>query len=226
VHGLDDSDDESDVVVAVRNNIGRKKSVHAFKTAFDGQGVLTYIGSQSSRSKEYENPHSSGEVTASMSTVATGSNLHIVVEQVNAILPNHTRDEPESWVMVDFGENRKLLPDRYCLLHGAVDGKNAIRNWEIQAKIGDGDEWAVLRAYQRNKKLKVGCHSTASWKLKSRSSNPFKAMLHPYRKHWGAGRKTGFRYIRLFQTGPNSSGSNGLYVGGWEFYGTLTEKFD
>jgi hypothetical protein len=103
-----------------------------------------------------------------MSSVAKGSNPHIVVEQVNAILPNHTRDESESWVMVDFGKNRKLLPDRYCVLHGDVKGGNALRHWEIQAKIGAGDEWLVLRAYRKNKKMKVACHSAASWKLKAR----------------------------------------------------------
>lgn len=161
-----------------------------------------------------------------MSSVAKGSHPHIVVEQVYAILPNHTRDESESWVMVDFGKNRKLLPDRYCVLHGDVKGENALRNWEIQAKIGDGDEWVVLRAYRKNTKMKVACHSAASWKLQARSSNLFKALLHPSRKSWGAGRKTGFRYIRLLQTGPNSSDGDGLYVGGVEFYGTLNDTFD
>ena len=32
------------------------------------------------------------------------------------------------------------------------------------------------------------------------------------------------RYFRLLQTGPNSSGTFGLFVGGLEFYGVLTEN--
>ena len=35
---------------------------------------------------------------------------------------------------------------------------------------------------------------------------------------------TVFRYFRLLQTGPNSSGTLGLFIGGLEFYGTLTEN--
>lgn len=33
-----------------------------------------------------------------------------------------------------------------------------------------------------------------------------------------------FRHFRLLQTGPNSSGTFGLFIGGLEFYGVLTEN--
>ena len=32
-----------------------------------------------------------------------------------------------------------------------------------------------------------------------------------------------FRYFRILQTGPNSSGNFGLYIGGLELYGTLIQ---
>ena len=39
-----------------------------------------------------------------------------------------------SWVAVDLGPHRALVPTAYCLLHGSQRRGNALRHWEFQVR--------------------------------------------------------------------------------------------
>ena len=40
-----------------------------------------------------------------------------------------------SWVAVDLGPHRALVPTAYCLLHGSQRRGNALRHWEFQVRV-------------------------------------------------------------------------------------------
>jgi hypothetical protein len=116
-----------------------------FTAPFDKNGVLYYLGTNGGL-EAYQNPHLIGAVTASMSSIYKGS-VHNVVEQKRSIMPNYSNNTKRSWVAVDLGKGRRLVPTRYCIRHGASGRGNAIRNWELRAREKDTDGWTVLRAH-------------------------------------------------------------------------------
>eukprot|EP00729_Bicosta_minor_P032701 gene32701-biopygen23496 len=87
--------------------------------AFDGNGVLHWIGTGCG-TKEYANPHGKpGGVVAKMSTVDSGSSTPSrFVEHAPLNQSNYTTSTANSWMSVDLGEGRHLAPDCYCLRHG------------------------------------------------------------------------------------------------------------
>lgn len=134
-----------------------------------------------------------------MSSIARGSKLDTIVEQVAAVLPNHTNDLPSSWVSVDLGPNRRLIPSKFCILHGDVHGLNALRNWEMQGKNNETDPWVVLKKFKKNLKLHEDVHSTAAWGLTGKKG-VLDVILHSNRCNWGGGSKLGFRYVHCTYT--------------------------
>ena len=48
--------------------------------------------------------------------------------QVHPVIPHAC----SSWVAVDLGPHRALVPTAYCLLHGSQRRGNALRHWEFQ----------------------------------------------------------------------------------------------
>ena len=102
------------------------------------------------------------------------------------------RNESRSWVAVDLGPNVRLYPSRFCLLHGDVNEKNAIRNFEIQGRTKDFGPWILLRRLKNNIKLSDACHSTAAWKI-TRKKSFTDYFLHPSRCDWGDVTHLGFR---------------------------------
>ena len=102
------------------------------------------------------------------------------------------RDEERSWVCVDLGANVRLYPSRFCLLHGDVNKKNAIRNFEIQGKTKELGPWILLKRFRNNVKLSDACHSTAAWKI-TRKKFFSDIFLHPSRCDWGDVTHLGFR---------------------------------
>ena len=97
-----------------------------------------------------------------------------------------------SWVSVDLGYGRRLVPSRFCVLHGDVEDKNALRNFVIQGRSSEKEPWVQLKKFRNNKKLQENCHSTASWGLKRKTSF-MDNLLHCSRRDWGTVDQIGFR---------------------------------
>jgi len=170
-----------------------------FESAFDTNGILHHIGTRGGTAA-YGNPHESGEVVASMSSVSTGAARHFVQHHAahhGASCWSTTENQPQSWMAVDLGVGRSLVVDHYCL-RSSISPEYKPRKWELQGS-PDGQTWQTLRAHQDDTSLARQAMSTAAWPV-------------------DAGAQA-FRHFRILQTGPNSSGTQHLMCGGIELHG-------
>ena len=145
---------------------------------------------------------------ASAKLVANRSTDYI--GNVNDIL-NHetgttsgTEDKENSWWSIDLGLRYQLIITNCSLRDGNMYGKLAPINWKLEGS-NDGEKWDSLETIHM-KDPQCMCrdrsiHQTRIWSV--------------------VGEIAPFRFFRIFQTGINSSGSNGLYLSGIELYGIL-----
>jgi hypothetical protein len=232
------------------------ETTDSFVSTFDKSGVLFHISTQGG-SRSYMNPHESCEVFARMSSIddkgSTKDNkiYHGSPERfVSNTLPggdgaarvgafrvgdpwNRTMDEEGSWMSVDIGEGRMLIPKWYVIRHGFGDvgirGEGRLRSWKLQASAEnkmnrnieddeqepdepDPNSWVTLRTHTNDLSLSAGPYSTVDFDIKS--SPPATE---------GAPKGVGFRHFRILQTGPNSSGTHHLMCSGIELYGEFRD---
>ena len=175
-----------------------------YEAPFDENGVLYHIATEGG-TREWANPHVSGEVVAGMSSqshpVCTPGRFVVHrVEDCQGKDPgwNLTAHQPNSWMSVDLGEGRSLVPRHYCLRHGFH--KYVLRSWRLQGSQG-GQEWHTLRLHENDQSLAAEASSVAGWAVEA------------------GGRR--YRHFRVLQTGKNSSGFDDLACCGIELYGEL-----
>ena len=184
----------------------------SYKHNFDDNGVLYWIATRG-HTTLYENPHTTGLVVASMSSIYKGK-VDAVVGRSIEPAPVYTENALNSWIKVDLGPDRLLLADNYTILHGASNKGNALRNWVLQAKAFDDgleDNWITLKEHADDDLLSDEPNSSATWALDIPEEISDSSTI-------------GFRYYRIVQDGPNSNGNNCLFCCGLEFYGVLFEK--
>jgi hypothetical protein len=165
-----------------------------YEKEFDENGVLYYIGTNG-KTEAYQNPHTSGKVVASMSSVVGGfgsPDRFVAHRVVQGNQYNHTDNYPNSWMSVDLGVNRKVLVTGYCLRNDGNTG-HALRNWSLQGKSGDGDEWVELKRHDNDASLATTNFSVAYWPLVGENVT-----------------KTAYRQFRIIQHGRNACGNDYL----------------
>jgi hypothetical protein len=112
-----------------------------------------------------------------------------------------SNDAPNSWIQFDF-KNRRISPTHYTIKsdnHGAYH----LLKWSLDCS-HDGTSWVNLDRRETNDLN--GNHVVKSYNCGSlESSSPF------------------FRFIRLTQTGKNSSGRNHLQLANLEVFGKVKE---
>ena len=169
--------------------------------------MLYHIGTKGG-TRPYRNPHASGEVVASLSsTGGGGSDPTRLVEHVHAEpVHNNTMNTPNSWMAVDLGAGRSLLPAHYCLRSANQSGSHKLRHWRLEAS-NDGNEWTTLRHHTGNASLSTESMSVAAWPLEPATVQ---------------GRS--FRHFRIVQTGKNSSNYDFLMCTGIELYGVFRDR--
>ena len=179
---------------------------------FDTNGVLYHLGTGGG-TREYENPHRSGEVVAALSSLSQMSGHEGDPEVVRERFVLHslehdrgnykglcyTDGEPNSWMSVDLGAGRSLVPDFYCLRGG--NGVFHLRTWMLQGS-QDGNEWHTLRVHENDESLGTTTHSVAGWAVEAGG-----------RCH---------RHFRVLQHGKNSCDYDHLMCCGIELYGELS----
>jgi hypothetical protein len=104
---------------------------------FDKNGVFYNLGYNPSNFM-YKNPNLTGQVTVNMSTLYKGSLATVVChspDDEGVIFPTYTDNFINSWLAIDIGCTRKLVPTAYCIRHGASKPGNALRNWVLRAKV-------------------------------------------------------------------------------------------
>ena len=191
-----------------------------FLVPFD-HGVLFHIATGGGQGP-FSNPHDSGRVRASMSSVGYGSPSNLVQGSKHNGSFNYTLNpgKPGAWMAVDL--RRQLRPSYYCLRSdkhgvGALDVKDAPadnssvqhpskpRNWRLEGS-NDGRCWTPLRVHCNDCSLSDESFSVAAWPLEDTADF--------------------FRHFRIYQTGPNSAGTHQLMCAGIELYGTLLDAED
>ena len=122
---------------------------------FDTNGVLYLLGTHAG-AREYENPVTSREVTAAMSSAYTdpygyGSAPWRLVRHVhpggNDICErNFTEDRASSWISIDLGPGRSLRINHYALRHGWDGGTYRLCSWRLEGS-NDGTSWTTLKEH-------------------------------------------------------------------------------
>eukprot|EP00729_Bicosta_minor_P032581 gene32581-biopygen15401 len=171
--------------------------------AFDGNGVLHWIGTGCGTTA-YANPHGKpGGVVAKMSSMGgSGSTPSRFVEHAPLNEFNYTENTANSWMSVDLGAGRHLAPDYYCLRSDKHNGIQKLRHWRLEGS-NDDSTWTLLKTHANDAALPSQKYSTASWPIEAAADG------------------ASYRYFRIIQTGENSSGYNYLMCAGIELYGLL-----
>ena len=112
--------------------------------------MLHHIGTDGG-TKAWSNPHTDGKVVAAISSVANGD--AVTYSQPLKLVGRSddgycfTGREPNSWMSVDLGEGRTVVPTHYCLRHDRT-GDYALRDWTLEGKTGEpGADWVQIRRH-------------------------------------------------------------------------------
>lgn len=160
----------------------------------DANGIIYAIGSNNNVIP-FSNPHLSGKIVASMSTVASGSPANLTDRNVQA---NYTNNIVNSWIKIDL-RNQKLIPNRYTFRHDANTGYYA-RSWRLEGS-NDDNSWITINTQTNNTSI----NTAGAW-----ASIPV------------SGISTAYRYFRLTMTATNASNTNELCCSEIELYGVLS----
>ncbi len=178
----------------------------AFTYASDGDtnGVVYFIGTGQGTTS-FSNPHTATSVVVVRSTNGVGSASQMVDRTSQ---DSQTTDAANSWMAIDLGSSRTLIPTKYSLRHGYSSGYY-IRTWKLQ-----GSNNAASNS--------VADLNAATWAdLDTRTGDTTINSGYGWGSFTVTGAATGYRWLRVIQTGVNSSSNNELVLCEFEFYGTL-----
>jgi osmotically-inducible protein OsmY len=175
-------------------------------------GVIQYLATNGNIVPA-KNPHTTGEVVAAMSSIYSAeysdSPSHLVEQPHDGRTGNCTKNKANSWVSLDLGEGRSLVPNYYCARHGNNSGNCRLQSWDFEGS-NDGSNYTVFRSHKNDSSLPNKAFSVAAWKVE--------------------GVNQAYRYFRIRMTGKNS-GTNSigynhppnhcLWCAGIELYGML-----
>lgn len=187
-----------------------------FEYNFDENGVLYYLGSMAKR-RNWQNPHSIGQVQAFASSVGQGCSVENFVGRT--VQNCRTEDEPYSFFGVDLGMERRLVPTHYTL-RNRKSTTHVLRNWYLEGSVS-GSDWTILDAR---------IYNSDSDQQNAVLENEFKVLQKP------GGAMTfqidteiyrmlgmeGFRLFRIVQVGKNTNQTDHLALSGFELYGRVS----
>jgi hypothetical protein len=108
---------------------------------------------------------------------------------------SHTQDTANAWWKMDFGSGHTITPTKFALV-GRSSGGYHPRNWKVQGS-NDNSSWTDLVA------VTSAGPSDGTWYAVTISGS------------------AAYRYIRVYETGANSNGTNHLVIGDLEVWGTV-----
>jgi hypothetical protein len=114
----------------------------------------------------------------------------------------HSQNMAQSWIQFDF-KDRNVSVIRYAIAPNKM-GSNFLRQWTL-AGSSDGSSWETIDSRQTDELIKA-----STVKMFVCSPAPSTSPIH--------------RYIRLTQTGLNSTVSNYLVLTHLEFFGSFIER--
>jgi len=168
-----------------------------YHSDFDEHGLFYYIGTNAGK-EEWSNPGIRGRVRVTCSSQEKGNIVDLVGRTSTECW---SMDVPSSWVMINLGSSRSLVPNFYTLRHGGNSKADGLRNWTLQGS-NDAKNWTVLIRHINDNSLN-GNYASCSWPIPNCTQ--------------------AYRFFRVLQNGRNSSNHNFLSLSGIEFYGDLYE---
>lgn len=175
---------------------------------FDNNGVLYWIGTSGGRTP-YQNPQLSGEVGVETSCPWKDVKVDCYVQYHDSDGSSDLSgidDYPCTWVSLDLGRTRQLLPTHYCL-RGRLYESLILRSWELQARDTDTSEWICLRRHYNDTDVVYhDMHAVAAW--------PIEGVCKAY------------RYFRIRELDPValSDPSSAMQFCGIELYGIIVDS--
>ena len=171
---------------------------------FGEGGVLHRIGTDHGR-RAWVNPHTDGRVVVTMSRVGRGAPHKFVGRSDDGhCITNNT---PNSWMSVDLGAERTVVPTHYCLRHDQNGKHYALRNWTLEGRAADAgaEDWQEIRRHDNDETLALQNYAVGAWPV-------------------DAGGRA-FRHLRIRQHGKNAEGmyTDVLACCGFEVYGRLLD---
>lgn len=165
----------------------------------DTNDALYFIGRDYGVSA-WTNPDTAGRIVVSRSSSLVGTNAEIVDRAVNY---NTTDNNPNEFIKIDLGAANTLVTSDYSIRNGndGVGSTLAIRNWRLRGS-NDDSTWFDLDIREPDNSMGP---NQGDWiHLICSESDP-----------------TPYRYIQLYNTGPNSGSLNFLQICEIQLYGIL-----
>jgi hypothetical protein len=163
-----------------------------FDSSHPFKGIVSHLSSECGG-----NVHTQGIVS-----ITASSNMHNVCHQVadyNWTNYWNSCNEPNSWIQFDF-KNRKISPTHYTVKSDGNGGYHLLK-WALDGS-NDGTSWTNLD--RRETKDLDGDYIVKSYECGSIQ-----------------GSRSFFRFVRLTQTGPNTSRRCDLQLANLEFFGEV-----
>lgn len=173
-----------------------------YSEPFDENGVLYWIGSNG-KEREYINPYTSRDVNVTLSCKWYATDAAVYVENKPLRLI-HDANYPCSWIEIDLGREKQLIPNHYCL-RGFENMRKILISWELQGKREESETWTTLKTHHKDTKIfpSLQSYPVGSWSLPN--------IKQPY------------RYFRILQMDHKDKFANFLTCSGIELYGTLLQ---
>jgi hypothetical protein len=172
---------------------------------YDSGGLFYWLGTARG-TRAWQNPHDSGAVCVTLSSIGAGSVNRLVAHvapQANDKYYLITSNQPNSWMAVALRDGVRVRPTGYVV---STDGCRAysnylLRNWQLQGSV-DGQTWTTLRAHTNDGTLTQETMS-AYWPIEGVAADAY------------------YAHVRLLQTGKNSSNHDDVMVASLEVYGDV-----
>ena len=166
-----------------------------FTSNGDNGGFIYWLGTSGQREK-FVNPMDRGRVRVTSSGLAKGAEDLLVARKRQ---PCWTKNEPNAWICLDLGRNRRQRPPHYTLCSGASEHRFDLLSWAFEGYDAARDEWVDLHT-------EPPPPLTSPWGVQT-------IKVDARGRRW--------RYLRVRVAGPNLKNTYELPVCAWEFYGAL-----
>lgn len=163
------------------------------------KGIITKLGNGDSKKALTE-----GAIRITSSSVHSGGNQQAknVVDYKNDKQVFESLNNENSWLCIDFIKS-KVRPSHYSIRSTDYGAKNeCLQHWCIEGS-NDNANWKILDTRSDEKSL-----------LENRAENTFPIKNNLEKDEY-------YRYLRIRQTGLNSSGNNELFFSSIEFFGNI-----
>jgi len=164
---------------------------------FDENGVMYWLGTRG-KTKPYVNPCTDTSLviaTESHSQYGTGLVAFGRESGISNYAHQSNTNGTPMWFQIEF-KSITVCPSYYSI-RTDFNANHAIRNWKLEGSI-DGKTWVNISIHNGDSKMPATANSCASWPVTVQKF---------------------FQFLRVTQTGPNSSGNIHFMMCGFEVYG-------